>query len=59
MIALKLTRIGDAVGVASPTETLAKPGVEKGDTLYLNDVATGAMPIGQLELTDWLRTRVV
>ena len=34
MSALKLTQIGNSVGVILPKELLAKLGVSKGDTLY-------------------------
>jgi putative addiction module antidote len=34
MTALKLTQIGNSVGVILPKELLAKLGVGKGDTLY-------------------------
>ncbi len=40
-IALKLTSIGNSVGVVLPKELLAKLGVQKGDTLYAIDTADG------------------
>lgn len=43
MIALKLTQVGNSVGVLLPKEALAKLGVEKGDTLYLTDSPGGDM----------------
>jgi len=43
MIALKLTQIGNSVGVVLPKEALAKLGVEKGDTLYLTETPGGDM----------------
>ena len=43
MISLKLTQVGNSVGVLLPKEALAKLGVEKGDMLYLTDGADGAM----------------
>jgi putative addiction module antidote len=43
MISLKLTQIGNSVGVVLPKEALAKLGVEKGDVLYLTDGAQGEM----------------
>jgi putative addiction module antidote len=43
MIALKLTQIGNSVGVVLPKEALAKLGVEKGDTLYLTESPGGDM----------------
>jgi putative addiction module antidote len=45
MIALKLTQIGNSVGVLLPKEALTKLGVEKGDTLYLTDGAHGDMRV--------------
>lgn len=41
MSVLKLTAIGNSVGVILPREILAKLGVEKGDTLYAVDTAEG------------------
>ncbi|MDO9432292.1 MAG: AbrB/MazE/SpoVT family DNA-binding domain-containing protein [Pseudomonadota bacterium] len=43
MIALKLTQVGNSVGVILPKEALIKLGVEKGDTVYLTDGAGGEM----------------
>jgi putative addiction module antidote len=43
MITLKLTQVGNSVGVVLPKEALAKLGVEKGDTLYLIDAPGGDM----------------
>ena len=43
MIALKLTQIGNSVGVVLPKEALAKLGVAKGDTLFLTDAPGGDM----------------
>jgi len=43
MIALKLTQIGNSVGVILPREALAKLGVAKGDTLYLTEGPGGDM----------------
>ena len=43
MIALKLSQIGNSVGVVLPKEALVKLGVERGDTVYLTDVAGGEM----------------
>ncbi len=45
MIALKLTQVGNSVGVILPREALAKLGVGKGDTLYLTEAAGGDMRI--------------
>ena len=41
MNALKLTQIGNSVGVILPKELLAKLGVGKGDTLYAIDQPGG------------------
>lgn len=41
MYPLKLTQIGNSVGVVLPKELLAKLQVEKGDTLYATDSPEG------------------
>ena len=41
MTALKLTSIGNSVGVVLPKELLAKLGVGKGDTLYAIETGDG------------------
>ncbi len=41
MSALKLTQIGNSVGVILPKELLAKLGVGRGDTLYAIDQPDG------------------
>ena len=41
MSALKLTQIGNSVGVILPKELLARLGVGKGDTLFAIDQADG------------------
>ncbi len=41
MSALKLTQIGNSVGVILPKETLARLNLEKGDSLFLSDSANG------------------
>lgn len=41
MSALKLTQIGNSVGVILPKELLARLKVEKGDTLYVTEAANG------------------
>jgi putative addiction module antidote len=41
MSALKLTQIGNSVGVILPKELLAKLGVAKGDTLYAVETEDG------------------
>ncbi len=40
-IALKLTQVGNSVGLILPKEVLAKLKVEKGDTVYLTDAPDG------------------
>ncbi|MEW6705243.1 MAG: AbrB/MazE/SpoVT family DNA-binding domain-containing protein [Pseudomonadota bacterium] len=41
MTALKLTQIGNSVGVILPKEVLARLKLEKGDTLYMTEAADG------------------
>ena len=41
MHALKLTQIGNSVGVILPKEVLAKLKLEKGDTVYVTDTPDG------------------
>ncbi len=41
MMTLKLTQIGNSVGVILPKELLGKLGVGKGDTLYAIDTPEG------------------
>jgi putative addiction module antidote len=41
MTALKLTQIGNSVGVILPKELLAKLKLEKGDTLFVTEAANG------------------
>ena len=41
MNTLKLTQIGNSVGVILPKEVLARLKVEKGDLIYLTDSADG------------------
>jgi putative addiction module antidote len=41
MTALKLTSVGNSVGVVLPKELLAKLGVQKGDTLYAVETEDG------------------
>ncbi len=41
MHALKLTQIGNSVGVILPKEVLARLKLEKGDTVYLTDSPDG------------------
>jgi putative addiction module antidote len=39
--AVKITTIGNSVGIVLPKEVLAKLNVEKGDSLYLIDTPNG------------------
>lgn len=41
MAALKLTQIGNSVGIILPKDVLARLKLEKGDSLYLSDAANG------------------
>ena len=41
MYALKLTQIGNSVGVVLPKEALAQLKLEKGDTVFLTDAPGG------------------
>ncbi len=41
MSALKLTQIGNSVGVILPRDVLARLKVAKGDTLFLTEAANG------------------
>lgn len=41
MAALKLTQIGNSVGVIFPKELLARLKVEKGDTVFWTEAANG------------------
>lgn len=41
MTALKLTQIGNSVGVILPKEVLARLKLEKGDSLFLTELAEG------------------
>ncbi|MBX3588731.1 MAG: AbrB/MazE/SpoVT family DNA-binding domain-containing protein [Ramlibacter sp.] len=43
MSALKLTQIGNSVGVILPKEVLARLKLEKGDTVFLTEAANGAI----------------
>lgn len=45
MIALKITQVGNSIGVVLPKEALAKLGVAKGDTLYLTEAPGGEMRV--------------
>lgn len=41
MVALKLRKVGNSVGVVLPRETLAALQVDEGDTLYLTNAPDG------------------
>jgi putative addiction module antidote len=41
MTALKLTQIGNSVGVILPKEILARLKLQKGDTVFVTDAANG------------------
>ena len=41
MSALKLTQLGNSVGVILPKDVLARLKVEKGDTLFMSEAANG------------------
>ena len=43
MTALKLTQIGNSVGVILPKDVLARLKVGKGDTLFVTDAANGVV----------------
>ena len=43
MSALKLTQIGNSVGVIFPKELLARLKLEKGDSLFVSEAANGFM----------------
>jgi putative addiction module antidote len=43
MTALKLTQIGNSVGVILPKEVLARLKLEKGDTVFVTDAADGIL----------------
>ena len=43
MTALKLTQIGDSVGVILPEEILARLKLEKGDTVFATEAANGVL----------------
>ncbi len=43
MTALKLTQIGNSVGVILPKDVLARLKLEKGDTVFVTDAVNGVM----------------
>jgi putative addiction module antidote len=49
MVALKLTQIGNSLGVVLPKDILRQLGVEKGDTLFLTDAPGGALQLSAFD----------
>jgi putative addiction module antidote len=49
MIALKLTQIGNSVGVVLPKDVLRQLGVEKGDTVFLTEAPGGGLQISPFD----------
>ncbi len=49
MYKLKVTSIGDSIGIILPEEALAKLNVEAGETLYLEETANGF----EISRVDW------
>lgn len=45
MSALKLTQIGNSVGVVLPKEVLARLRLEKGDTVFVTETANGGVTL--------------
>jgi putative addiction module antidote len=45
MTALKLTQIGNSVGVILPKDVLARLKVEKGDTIFVTEAANGGVTL--------------
>ena len=43
MTALKLTQIGNSVGVILPKDVLARLRLERGDTVFVTDAANGVL----------------
>ena len=43
MTTLKLTQIGNSVGLILPKEVLARLKLEKGDTVFVTDAANGVL----------------
>lgn len=43
MTALKLTQIGNSIGLILPKEVLARLKLEKGDTVFVTDAANGVL----------------
>lgn len=56
MIRLKVTKVGDSLGVVLPADVLASLKVAEGDTLYLSKTPTGyAVSSPDPELQEQLR----
>jgi two-component system chemotaxis response regulator CheY len=60
MTALKLTQIGNSVGVILPKDLLSKLKLEKGDTVFVTEAANGAEALKAIKgdkpdlvLSDW------
>ena len=51
MHTLKLTQIGNSVGVILPKEVLARLKVGKGDSLFVTDLPDGVAPRGLMAYT--------
>jgi putative addiction module antidote len=49
MVALKLTQIGNSLGVVLPKDVLRQLGVEKGDTLFLTEASGGGLQISAFD----------
>lgn len=47
MTPLKLTQVGDSVGVILPADVLARLKVKAGDTVFVTDVASGVLLTSQ------------
>ena len=45
MAALKLTQVGNSVGVILPKDLLARLKLEKGDMVYVTEAADGALTL--------------
>lgn len=45
MTTLKLTQVGNSVGVILPKEVLARLNLAKGDAIYLTEVADGSIKL--------------
>jgi putative addiction module antidote len=50
MTALKLTQIGNSVGLILPKEILARLKLEKGDTVFITEAANGSVMMSPYSL---------